>query len=109
MTGSGPWFGVPIGAMGLSTEELSEMWKRHVPGDLGDSGECAECLRPLPCDAIRLLEENDRLNHELLVALSPNMTSIRVDMGQDGGVDYAHALWCSLNSGGECDCQAMTA
>jgi hypothetical protein len=95
--------------MGLSTEELSEMWKRHVPGDLGDSGECAECLRPLPCDAIRLLEENDRLNHELLVALSPNMTSIRVDMGQDGGLDYAHALWCSLNSGGECDCQAMTA
>jgi hypothetical protein len=93
---------------GIPPEELEEIRVRHVPSELSASGECAECLRPLPCDVLRLLEEIERLRTQSdgrAVGGAPPEPNARTERA----TDFSHALWCSLNSGGQCDCRALSA
>jgi hypothetical protein len=96
------------GSEGIPPAEVEEIRSRHVPSELGDRGECAECLRPLPCDVLRLLEEVERLRTQLggrAVGGAPPTPGHRTERA----TDFSHALWCSLNSGGQCDCRALSA
>jgi hypothetical protein len=96
------------GPEGIPPEELEEIRDRHVPSGVGDGGECAECLRPLPCDVLRLLEEIERLRTQPQgrgVGTAPPGSARRPERA----MDFSHALWCSLNSGGQCDCRALSA
>jgi hypothetical protein len=95
--------------MGIPPEELPAIRDRHVPSELSDSDECAECLRPLPCDVLRLLDEVERLHTLGLERRTGRATSPMGTPRRGRAVDFSHALWCRLNSGGQCDCQAMSA
>jgi hypothetical protein len=94
---------------GIPPEELPAIRDRHVPSELSDSGECAECLRPLPCDVLLLLDEVERLRTlEPEGPMGRPASPMRAPR-PDRAMDFSHALWCRLNSGGQCDCQALSA
>jgi hypothetical protein len=94
---------------GIPPEELPAIRDRHVPSELSDSGECAECLRPLPCDVLLLLDEVERL-HTLGPEGRTGRPASRMSAPRpERAMDFSHALWCRLNSGGQCDCQALSA
>jgi hypothetical protein len=96
------------GPEGIPPEELEEIRDRHVPSEVGDSDECAECLRPLPCDVLRLLEEIERLRTVPKGGGEGGAPPVGAPR-RKGATDFSHALWCSLNSGGQCDCRALSA